>query len=216
MMYGEVMKPIFKTLQSNVNNILGEYAKAYVEINDFESLSLIAEIGNRTTNLFNELASTIRYEETSNKVNLEDAYEVQDAVVVEETVPVAEYDDDDSESDILKHDGVFEDMKRFIFFYIGSRGGKCSIAVLADAFHKRFNHLFNEKDYEIVSGSRYRWQHKMYDQVKTMRKQGLINPKAPGSGYHTYTLSNNGKTIFKNTYPKFLREQGGDDRSMEG
>ena len=182
-MKNEILQPIIETLQYKVNSTLGEFAKAFIERSDFEALGLIAKIGESTTSYFDGLSSIIHYDEES--VVTIDAPDVVEAEVVEaENV---------TEAVTLKRDrlprDVYSQMKTFIFNYIGKRGGKTSVHDLACVFHEEFKSNFIEYHYTLVNGTTPKWQHKMYDQVKTLREKGIVAPPASGQDYEYYSLT---------------------------
>ncbi len=189
--------PVIDVLRTNISVALGEFIKAHLKQNDYESITHIAKIGNEAESFLDSLYE--RFVEDVDDAQIIDVTPVAPAVQ-ETKVAKSSVRREQEPKDKYNH------MKVFIFKYIGGRGGRTRISDLANAFHNEFKHLFTETDYEIVSGSCTKWQHKMYDQVKTMRSQGMINPKTKGKDYRNYSLTVAGMKHYKK-YASRLEKQ---------
>jgi hypothetical protein len=189
--------PVIDVLRTNISVTLGEFIKAHLKQSDYEAISHIAKIGNEAESFLDSL-----YERYGNDVEEAQIIDVAPVtpVVQESKVAKSSARREQEPKDKYNH------MKVFIFKYIGGRGGRTRISDLANAFHNEFKHLFTETDYEIVSGSCTKWQHRMYDQVKTMRSQGMINPKTKGRDYRNYSLTVAGMKHYKK-YASRLEKQ---------
>lgn len=173
------LEPVFLTLQENVNITLGEFAKVFIEQNDYQMLAKIAEIGETTTAFFNDFSDVIHQEDSDNVDTIEEP-KIVEAEIVTKAVAL--------ERGKLSRE-VYSQMKTFIFNYIGKRGGKTSVHDLACAFHEEFKSNFTEYHYTLVNATTPKWQHKLYDQVKTMRTKGIVAPKTSGQDYDYYLLT---------------------------
>ena len=181
------VQQVFDTLRNDINVTLGEFAKVSIEKNDYQVLSLVAQIGEKTTAFLEELSSVIHYgEEGSNSIVTILQPEVAEPEVSEVEVIVTEVVNEPVKKEASN---VFVSMKLFIRNYIGKRGGKTTIQDLANAFHREFRSTFTANDYVLINGNTPRWQHRMYDQVKAMRQSGIVNPKSSGSEYNYYSLT---------------------------
>lgn len=175
--------PVIDVLRTNISVTLGEFIKGHLEQSDYEAIADIAKIGSEAESFLDSLYERITAE--AHGIEIVDAVTIEPVVKQVNTQRVPESKD------------VYDFMKVFIFNYIGGRGGKTLISDLANAFHTEFKHLFTDTDYDIVSGNTAKWQHRMYDQVKTMRSQGLLNPKGKGSDYRSYSLTVAGMRHYK-------------------
>jgi hypothetical protein len=175
--------PVIDVLRTNISVTLGEFIKAHLEQSDYEAIADIAKIGSEAESFLDSL-----YERITAEVH---GIEIVDAVTVEPVIKQV------NNQRMLESKDVYNDMKVFIFNYIGGCGGKTNISDLANAFHNEFKHQFTDTDYDIVSGNTAKWQHRMYDQVKTMRSQGLLNPKGRGKDYRNYSLTVAGMRHYK-------------------
>ena len=173
------LQPVFDTMQCKINVILGEFSKAFIEQNNYQMLAKIAEIGETTTAFINDF-SVVMHEDEEESNSIIDEPEIIEAEVVTKRVT--------NESERLPRE-VYSQMKTFIFNFIGKRGGRTSVQDLAHAFHEEFNSYFTEYHYTLVNATTPKWQHKLYDQVKTMRTKGVIAPKTPGQDYDYYILT---------------------------
>jgi len=175
--------PIIEVMRTNISVALGEFIKAHLKQSDYEAIADIAKIGSEAETFLDSL-----YERFTAEVH---GIEIVDAVTIEPVIKQV------NKQRMLESKDVYNDMKVFIFNYIGGRGGKTHISDLANAFHNEFKHQFTDTDYDIVSGNTAKWQHRMYDQVKTMRSQGLLNPKGRGKDYRNYSLTVAGMRHYK-------------------
>lgn len=175
--------PVIDVLRTNISVALGEFIKAHLEQSDYEAIADIAKIGSEAESFLDSLYERITAEAHG--------IEIVDAVTIEPVIKQV------NNHRTLESKDVYNDMKVFIFNYIGGRGGKTNISDLANAFHNEFKHQFTDTDYDIVSGNTAKWQHRMYDQVKTMRSQGLLNPKGRGKDYRNYSLTVAGMRHYK-------------------
>ena len=192
--------PVIDVLRTNISVALGEFIKAYLEQSDYEAIAHIAKIGNEAESFLDSLYA--RYGDDVVEVEVVDYKGIIPTIIMPENTS-------DNELSIRRgHENkdLYNEMKVFIFNYIGGRGGKTIISDLADAFHKQFKDMFIDEDYDVVSGTTVKWQHRMYDQVKTMRSQGLINPKGKGKDYRTYSLTVAGMRHYKKYASKIEKQ----------
>ena len=68
-MKNEILQSIVDTLQCKVDLALGAFANEFIERSDYETLGVIAKIGENTTSYFEGLSSIIHINEESDAVN---------------------------------------------------------------------------------------------------------------------------------------------------
>jgi hypothetical protein len=203
-MKNEILQPVIETLQYKVNSTLGEFAKAFIERSDYETLGSIAKIGIDVNSFLDGLFLSFSSTEQLPLIEAE--------LIIE--------NDDEPEAVTLERDKlpreVYSQMKTFIFNYIGKRGGKASVYDLSCVFHEEFKSNFTEYHYTLVNGTTPKWQHKMYDQVKTLRTKGIIAPKASGQDYDYYSLTPRALKSYSRAALKIEKQLSLPDLEMTG
>ena len=153
-MKNEILQPVIETLQYKVNSTLGEFAKAFIERSDYETLGSIAKIGIDVNSFLDGLFLSFSSLEQLPLIEAELIIENDDEPEVVEVVT--------KESPRVSNPkSVFsvsnEETKNWIFDYLGKRGGRALIADVCDEFYKAYSHLFTARELEIDSKNNSIW-----------------------------------------------------------
>ena len=183
-MNNEIYQNIIKTLQYKVDVTLGVFAKEFIERSDYETLALIAKIGESTTSYFEGLSTIVHFDE-----------EPTTTIEVHE-VP-QENKTEDISTETLKSTkrtcirggyGVEVNVvEKWVEEYLLKRGGRALKNDLYGMFYKTFSNQFNA--YDLSNGrDKPKWKQNVCDRIQTMRKNGIIAKSENGAEYHYYTL----------------------------
>jgi len=201
------LEPVFQTLQENVNITLGEFAKVFIEQNDYQMLAKIAEIGEATTAFFNDFSDVIHQEDIDD-INMIDETEIVEA---EATNTI----DECKRTYVRGAYGVDQKfVKDWVYNYLGSRGGMALKSDLFEDFYNQNSHLFNSYDL-IVKGNKTMWRQNVTHRIETMRKAKLIVDSKPGAEYNYYILTSSYLARYKNQIKKQLNLFGNEEASVE-
>lgn len=181
-MKNEIYQSIIETLQCKVDDTLGVFAKAFIERSDYETLALIAKIGESTTSYFEGLATTVHFDEES-VVAIDAPEEVVEAEVVE-----AEIQDTKKRTCIRGAYGVEASVvTKWVEEYLIKRGGRALKSDLYEMFYKTFSHKFTA--YDLSNGSdKPKWKQNVCDRIQAMRKDGIVAKSENGNEYNYYKL----------------------------
>jgi hypothetical protein len=165
-MKNEILQPVIETLQYKVNSTLGEFAKAFIERSDYETLGSIAKIGIDVNSFLDGLFLSFSSLEQLPLIEAELIIENDDEPEVVEVVTK------DSPR-VSNPKSVFsvsnEETKNWIFDYLGKRGGRALIADVCDEFYKAYSHLFTARELAIDSKNNSIWKKHVYRRVCDMR-----------------------------------------------
>jgi hypothetical protein len=191
-MKNQAVLSLFHALTDNTNDTFSSVVKQLADKNDYEGIRQLSHIWAKFDTFIEVLdedytngQGSLIFEKSvdtkgSDSITTVDEPEIIEAEIVTKRVP--------PENERLSRE-VYSQMKSFIFNYIGKRGGRTSVQDLAYAFHEEFKSHFTDYHYTLVNATTPKWQHKMYDQVKTMRTKGIVAPKTPGQDYDYYLLT---------------------------
>ena len=183
-MKNEIYQSIIKTLQFKVDVTLGTFAKEFIERSDYETLALIAKIGESTTSYFEGLATTVHFDE-----------EPTTTIEVDEVPQEIKTEDISTETPkstkricVRGAYGVEANVvEKWVEEYLVKRGGRALKSDLYEMFYKTFSNKFNA--YDLSNGSdKPKWKQNVCDRIQTMRKNGIIAKSENGTEYHYYTL----------------------------
>jgi hypothetical protein len=184
-MNNEIYQNIIKTLQYKVDVTLGVFAKEFIERSDYETLALIAKIGESTTSYFEGLSTIVHFDEEPTTTI--EVHEVPQEIVTE-----------DISTETLKSTkrtcirggyGVeINVVEKWVKEYLFKRGGRALKNDLYDMFYKTFSNQFNA--YDLSNGSdKPKWKQNVCDRIQTMRKNGIVAKSENGTEWHYYTLT---------------------------
>ena len=159
------LEPVFLSMQESINNVLSEYVKALVANSDYDSLSVIAEIGKKTNTFLDELCNSVHSNILSD--------------VVEAVKPNTE---------VINSRLYSIDIKSWICNYLFKRNGRALKTDVLDSFLNEFGSEFSPYDYEKV-GDAQRWETVIWKKVGTLRKNGMITPFSSGHEYKYWRLT---------------------------
>lgn len=193
-------QPVFETMQGCVNVVLSEHAKALIEMNDYQTLAKIAEIGELTTSFFEGLATTIHFDAES--ISTTDIPEkvVQAEVTEDSAVKLASDVTTNNPKTKKKFSVSNIESKTWIFNYLGKRGGRAKIKDTYLDFWKEFHYKFTEDELKNKE-----WESHVSRRVCEMREtkdskgqkvQPLIEP-THGKRSDYYALSEYGMRSYK-------------------
>ena len=180
-MKNEILQSIVDTLQCKVDLALGAFANEFIERSDYETLGVIAKIGENTTSYFEGLSSIIHINEESDDVN-----EVPEEIKTEEIS--TETPKSTKRSCVRGGYGVDSDTaKKWIKDYLLKRGGRALKNDLYEVFFKTFSNQFNAYDFSNA-GDKPKWKQNVCDRVQSLRKDGVVAKSENGTEYNYYTL----------------------------
>ena len=197
------LEPVFLTLQENVNITLGEFAKAFIEQNDYQMLAKIAEIGETTTAFFNDFSDVIHQEDSDDVDIIEEPTEPKQSVHSRKSPP-SDYSVDETE------------LKNWIYNYVGSRGGKTLKDDLANAFYNEFSSKFNTYDLTMSKDNKVKWKQNIAHRVGTLRKEEILEKSKPGETYHYYILTPEYLALYKAQVAKIEKQLSLPDLEITG
>jgi hypothetical protein len=181
-MKNEILQSIVDTLQCKVDLALGAFANEFIERSDYETLGVIAKIGENTTSYFEGLSSIVHINEKSDAVN-----EVPEEIKTEEIS--TETPKSTKRTCVRGGYGIEANVvEKWVKEYLFKRGGRALKNDLYDMFYKTFSNQFNA--YDLSNGSdKPKWKQNVCDRIQTMRKKNIILKSENGTEWHYYTLA---------------------------
>ena len=202
-MNNEIYQNIIKTLQCKVDVTLGVFAKEFIERSDYETLALIAKIGESTTSYFEGLSTIVHFDE-----------EPTTTIEVHE-VP-QENKTEDISTETLKSTkrtcvrggyGVEVNVvEKWVEEYLLKRGGRALKNDLYGMFYKTFSNQFNA--YDLSNGrDKPKWKQngsKMYaTEFKPCAKMVLLQSLKMAQNTITIHWNLNSTRTTRTIKPKF-------------
>ena len=185
-MKNQAVLSLFHALTDNTNDTFSSAVKKLADENDYEGIRQLSHIWAKFDTFIDVLdedytngQSKLIFEKSVNTKDSDSITTVDEPEIIEAEIVTKRVT---SENQRLPRE-VYPKMKNFIFNYIGKRGGRTSIQDLAYAFHNEFKSHFTDYHYTLVNATTTRWQHKLYDQVKTMRIKGIISAESSRQDY---------------------------------
>lgn len=183
-MKNEILQPVIETLQCKVNSTLGEFAKAFIERSDYETLALIAKIGESTTSYFEGLSAIVHFDEEPTTTI--EVHEVPQEIKTEDIS--TETPKSNKRTCVRGAYGVeAKVVEKWVEEYLLKRGGRALKNDLYEIFYKTFSNQFNA--YDLSNGrDKPKWKQNVCDRIQTMRKNGIVAKSENGTEYNYYTL----------------------------
>ncbi len=178
------------SVQKSANSTFGDYAKYFVENQDFKSLESLIKLSNETNAFLSALSLQPQSDTAVDTViDAIDAIVVDVVDVVDDVQPVKKVTQKTSRQ--LKESRIpnkqYSEIKTFIKNYLFERGGQAFFKDIKRAYYLKFKDTFTTIDNAVVSGS-LRWSKRFSDQVGSLRDAGEILPYVSGTN-RTCTLS---------------------------
>lgn len=183
-MKNEIYQNIIKTLQYEVDVTLGAHAKEFIERSDYETLAIIAKIGESTTSYFEGLSTIVHFDEEPTTTI--EVHEVPQEIKTEDISTATPKST--KRTCVRGGYGVEVNVvEKWVEEYLLKRGGRALKNDLYGMFYKTFSNQFNA--YDLSNGSdKPKWKQNVCDRIQTMRKNGIIAKSENGTEYHYYTL----------------------------
>lgn len=188
-MKNEILQPVIQTLQYKVNTTLGEFAKAFIERNDYETLGFIANIGIDLNTYIDGIFQTY-----SGNADVIEAQVIEEPTEPKQPIEPKEYSVNE------------KDLMNWIYNYVGSRGGKALKDDLANAFYNEFSSGFNAYDLTLSKDNKFKWKQNIAHRVSELRNDGILEPSIAGETYHYYILTPKYLALYKTQVAK-IEEQ---------
>ena len=179
------------SVQKSANSTFGDYAKYFVENQDFKSLESLIKLSNETNAFLSALSlqpqSDTAVDTVIDAIVVDVADDADD--VADDVQPVKKVTQKTSRQ--LKESRIpnnqYSEIKTFIKNYLFERGGQAFFKDIKRAYYLKFKDTFTTIDNAVVSGS-LRWSKRFSDQVGSLRDAGEILPYVSGTN-RTCTLS---------------------------
>jgi hypothetical protein len=183
-MNNEIYQNIIKTLQYKVDVTLGTFAKEFIERSDYETLALIAKIGESTTFYFEGLSTIVHFDEEPTATI--EVHEVPQEIKTEDIS--TETPKSTKRTCVRGAYGVEANVvEKWVEEYLLKRGGRALKNDLYEMFYKTFSNQFNA--YDLSNGrDKPKWKQNVCDRIQTMRKKGIVAKSENGTEYNYYTL----------------------------
>jgi len=183
-MNNEIYQNIIKTLQYKVDVTLGTFAKEFIERSDYETLALIAKIGESTTFYFEGLSTIVHFDEEPTTTI--EVHEVPQEIKTEDIS--TETPKSTKRTCVRGAYGVKANVvEKWVEEYLLKRGGRALKNDLYEMFYKTFSNQFNA--YDLSNGrDKPKWKQNVCDRIQTMRKNGIVAKSENGTEYNYYTL----------------------------
>jgi hypothetical protein len=192
-MNNEILQPVIETLQYKVNSTLGEFAKAFIERSDYETLGFIASIGFDLNTYIDGVFRT--YSSNVDVIEAQLIEEPTNTIEVHEVPQEIKTEDISTETPkstkrtcVRGAYGVKANVvEKWVEEYLLKRGGRALKNDLYEMFYKTFSNQFNA--YDLSNGrDKPKWKQNVCDRIQTMRKNGIVAKSENGTEYNYYTL----------------------------
>jgi hypothetical protein len=190
---------VIETLRYNTSKVLEEFIKAYIEEKNYDSISVMAELGNKSEVFFNELQSQYTSNGTvaqSTSVKKKNVAKKSDKINTEQT--------------------LVSQQKLFILRFLAQSGGKAPCSQLTSAYEKHFKHTFTDEHYVLLGDGMNKWQHAFYNRISRMRLNKFITPFSRDVNYGYYELTVSGINAYKKNAVQIEKQLKLPDMFAEG
>ena len=189
---------VIETLRHNTSKVLEEFIKAYIEEKNYGSISVMAELGNKSEVFFNELQS-----------QYSNGTVAQSASVKKKNVPK-------KSKRVFTEPKLANQQKLFILRFLAQNGGKAPCTELTSAYEKHFEHTFTDEHYTLLSDGMNKWHHAFYNRISKMRLNKFITPFSRDVNYGYYELTVAGINAYKKNAVQIEKQFKQPDLFAEG